>query len=73
MLFYRISYWRSVMHKDFKKYRESFSRKCAREKTIEDVFQRMMITSDPFISSLGKCSKAKKKLPSRSCRHVFVY
>ena len=60
-------------NKYFKKYRESFSRKCAREKIMEDVFQRMVITSDLFSSSLGKCSKAKKKLPSRSCHHVFVY
>ena len=46
-------------NKDFKNYRESFSRKMSRTKTNEDVLHLLLITSDPFISSLRKKSKKK--------------
>lgn len=37
-------------NKDFKFYREHFSRKCSREKCNLDVLNRMLITSDPLVS-----------------------
>lgn len=39
-------------NKDVKKYRESFSRKCSRTKTMEDVFHWLLVSSDPLITSL---------------------
>lgn len=51
-------------NKDIKKFRENFARKCDREKNVEDVFRRLLITSDPIISSLRKLPK--KKLHSLS-------
>ena len=45
-------------NKDFKRYREGFSRKCAREKTMDDVLHWLLVSSDPLISSL-------KKLPAK--------
>ncbi|XP_029164495.1 uncharacterized protein LOC114935764 [Nylanderia fulva] len=41
-------------NKDIKRFREDFTRKCSREKTMEDVFNRLIITSDPYISSIRK-------------------
>ena len=39
-------------NKDFKKFREFFSRKCSRSKTNEDLLRRLMCSSDPIISDL---------------------
>ena len=39
-------------NKDFKKFREFFSRKCSRLKTNEDLLRRFMCSSDPVISAL---------------------
>ena len=41
-------------NKDIKKYREKHARKCSREKTMEDVFKRLLVSSDPLISSYQK-------------------
>uniref|UniRef100_A0A6P7GWP0 Uncharacterized protein LOC114343837 n=1 Tax=Diabrotica virgifera virgifera TaxID=50390 RepID=A0A6P7GWP0_DIAVI len=41
-------------NKDIKRYRESFSRKFSRQKNMEDVFHRLLISSDPYISNLRK-------------------
>lgn len=46
-------------NKDVRNFREGFSRKCSREKTMEDIFLRLLATSDPLISSL------KKAIPKR--------
>lgn len=46
-------------NKDFKNYREHYARKCSREKTNEDIFNRFLITSDPLITS--KSTNYKKK------------
>lgn len=40
-------------NKDIKKYRENFSRKSSRLLTMKDVFNRLLVTSDPLISSKG--------------------
>lgn len=41
-------------NKFFKIYRERFARKNCRKKTMEDVFRRFLISSDPYISSCRK-------------------
>lgn len=41
-------------NKDVRNYREHYSRKCSREKNIEDIFLRLLASSDPLISSLRK-------------------
>lgn len=49
-------------HKDVKRYRELYSRKFSRQKTMEDVFHNLLISSDPYITSLRKLSgKGMKK------------
>lgn len=46
-------------NKYIKRYREDFTRKCSRTKTMENLFLRLLVTSDPFISSLRKLSQKK--------------
>ena len=49
-------------NKDFRQYREHFTRKISREQNNEDLFHRLLITSDPFISSLRK-PKLRSRIP----------
>jgi hypothetical protein len=49
-------------NKFIKRFREDFARKCSREKNLRDVFQRLLITSDPYISSF-------RKIPPRQTNH----
>lgn len=39
-------------NKDIRRYRENFSRKFTHEKTMWDMFNRLLVSSDPLISSL---------------------
>lgn len=39
-------------NKDYRKYRLMFSRKCSRVATNTDIFHRLLVSSDPFITSL---------------------
>lgn len=48
-------------NKDFKNFREGFSRKCSREKSMEDVFHRLLVSSDPFITSLSNMQPKQGK------------
>lgn len=41
-------------NKYIKEFRRDFSRKCDRAQTMEDVFCRLLITSDPLVCSLRK-------------------
>lgn len=59
-------------NKDIKQYREHFARKSERNKTMQDVFQRMMITSDPYISSIGKQLKRQSKNFSSEAMEMFL-
>lgn len=43
-------------NKDYRKYRLMFSGKCDRISTNTDVFNRLLITSDPYISSIRRHS-----------------
>ncbi|CAH0560589.1 unnamed protein product [Brassicogethes aeneus] len=47
-------------NKDAKNIREYHSRKFTREQTMEDMIHMLLITSDPFITSLRKPSKRKR-------------
>lgn len=63
-------------NKDFKLYRQNFSRKSSRSNTNEDIFNFLLLSSDPIISSLRPLPQ--KKLRSFSmeviemleCPHV---
>lgn len=46
-------------NKDFKNYREHHSRKCSREKSNIDVFNLLLLSSDPLITSKRKLHKKK--------------
>lgn len=48
-------------NKDIKKYREGFSRKCSRERTMQDVLNWLLVSSDPYISSLRELPIKKQK------------
>lgn len=48
-----------ALNKTIKKYREGFSRKFSRKQTMEDVFKRLLLSSDPLISNLRKLPKKK--------------
>jgi len=48
-------------HKYFRKYRENHSRKMSRIQNNEDIFNNMMIASDPIISNSRKLMECKKK------------
>lgn len=50
-----------VRNKDIRHYREHFARKNSREATMQDIFNRLLITSDPLISSLTKNHLRKSK------------
>ena len=47
-------------NKDYKFYRLHHARKCSRSATNEDVFNTLLFTSDPYISSLRKVSTLVK-------------
>lgn len=53
-------------NKYIKRFREDFSRKCDRIKNMEDIFCRLLVTSDPIISSL-------RKLPPKKLRSLSPY
>ena len=50
-------------NKFIKKFRQDFSRKCSRTKTMEDVFCRLLVTSHPRISRL-------RKVPAKEMRSL---
>ena len=41
-------------NKDIKNFRLHHSRKCSRESNMRDIFNRLLLTSDPFLSSIRK-------------------
>ncbi|XP_034244181.1 uncharacterized protein LOC117646923 [Thrips palmi] len=51
-------------HRDLRSFRQHFTRKCSRESTMEDLFNRLLVTSDPRISSLRRCSKKTQERES---------
>ena len=56
-----------------KRYRQDFARKCSRQKYLEDVFRRLSVASDPWISSLRKThSKKSKSLSPESIKLLVL-
>jgi len=52
-------------NKDIKKFREHYTRKLSRELTNLDLIRKLMLTSDPVISSLRELpKKSRESLPS---------
>lgn len=51
-----------LRHKDLKNFREHFSRKISRSKTNEDMIHRLLLSSNPVISSLRPSKGRKLKL-----------
>jgi hypothetical protein len=49
-------------NKDVKQYKECHSRKFSRTCTIEDIFNFLLISSDPYISSLRRMPKKIKQI-----------
>ena len=47
-------------HKDLKKFRNTNTRKISRKATNEDLFNRLLLTSDPYISTIRIKSIDKK-------------
>lgn len=50
-------------NKDIKNYRLHHSRKCSRESNMRDIFYRLLVSSDPFLSSI-------RKLPQRPAKSL---
>lgn len=48
-------------NKDFKYYRSKFARRCSGQDNLEDIFNRLLLTSDPLISSLRASTKKSGK------------
>lgn len=53
-------------NKDFKRYREHNSRKCSRQKSIMDIFNFFLLSSDPKISSKQTPRKKAQYLPNEA-------
>ena len=49
-------------NKDFRKFRESFSRKMDRKSTNEDILNMLLISSDPVIGKYRKQPRTKKNM-----------
>ena len=59
-------------NKDIKRFREDFSRKCSREYTMHDVFNWLLVTSDPYISSIRKLPQKPLKSLSPEAIELLV-
>lgn len=61
-----------AQHQDFKDFRRSHSCHISREATTGDIFKRLLISSDPYISGLhGFPTKQSKQLP-KEARDMLV-
>lgn len=61
-----------ALNKYIKEYRRNFSRKSSRTNTMKDVFLRLLVASDPFITNMRKLPppQKNKKFISRSCKFI---
>lgn len=59
-------------NKDFRSYREQYTRKSSRCKTNEDILNRLLISSDPLISSIRPLSRKKAYIISEEVRSLLV-
>lgn len=53
-------------NKEIRRYRESFTRKNSRTNTNDDLLKRLLISSDPLITSLRKSTKKPNKSHSNA-------
>lgn len=60
-------------HKYFRKYRENHSRKMSRIQNNEDIFNNLMIASDPIISNSRKLIEHKKKELSEDAQRLLYF
>lgn len=59
-------------NKHFRQYREHFSRKFSRTECLEDIINRLLLTSDPYISIIGWRNRSlKKKVLSEEAK-IFI-
>lgn len=59
-------------NKDFKNYRERFSRKCSREKCNEDILNRFLLSSDAIISHMSKKYEKKNTILPESALELLL-
>lgn len=59
-------------NKDFRSYREHHTRKTSRSKTNEDILNRLLISSDPLISSIRPLPRKKAYVMSEEVRSMLV-
>ncbi|CAH0546930.1 unnamed protein product [Brassicogethes aeneus] len=63
MPYFRLKhYQKEARNKHFRQFRESFSRKFSREQCNTDIINRLLLTSDPYLSCNSK-NKSKKSEP----------
>ncbi|KAG5886039.1 hypothetical protein JTB14_000018 [Gonioctena quinquepunctata] len=48
-------------NKAIKSYRHGYTRKCYREQTMEDLFHQLLVSSDPYITSMRKLPQKKSR------------
>ncbi|XP_072749999.1 uncharacterized protein [Anoplolepis gracilipes] len=60
-------------HKYFRKYRENHSRKMSQEQNNEDIFNNLLIASDPIISNSRKLMEQKKKELTEDAKHLLYF
>lgn len=60
-------------HKDFKSFRTNYARKTSRIDNMTDIFNRFLVTSDPFVVSqyVSKTFPKKKELPTEVADMLF--
>jgi len=58
-------------NKHFRLYRQNFSRKCSREACNNDVLKRLLLSSDPYLSSIRP--KPQKKVCLFQVKHNMLY
>lgn len=59
-------------NKEIRQYRERFARKSSRTVTMQDVFNCPLVTSDPFISSMGKNHPKRTKTLSPEVVQMLI-
>ncbi|CAH0560523.1 unnamed protein product [Brassicogethes aeneus] len=59
-------------NKHFRQYRQNFSRKFTRQQCNRDVLNRLLLSSDPFLSASRPKIKKKSKSFSKECLKLFV-
>lgn len=58
-------------NKDFRNYRERFTRKTSRKDTNQDLLHRLLITSDPIISQVLPSYKKKQGILNSEIRNLL--